>query len=205
MRSDDTGHGPNVSRETEARLRRYCALLAKWNPAINLVAPSTLDECWQRHIMDSLGLLELAPDANRWVDLGSGGGLPGMVIAIVAAERRPAMSVTCIEADVRKCAFLQTVKREFGLQTGILSRRIEETPPQNADVVSARALAPLPKLLGLAHRHLAPNGVALFHKGENVTSEIDAARGAWRFDLTEHVNPGNPRSTILEIRNLRSA
>lgn len=190
----------DVSRETIRRLQVYVALLEKWNPKINLVSSSTLSDVWARHIMDSAQLLAHAPvDARTWVDLGSGGGFPGAVIAILAVERRPDLSVTLIEADQRKAAFLRTVGREAGVTMKVIAARIEEVDPLMADVVSARALAPLTSLLDHAARHSAPGGVALFLKGARAEQEVQTALEAWRFGCEMYPSKTDKDAVILKI------
>tara|TARA_Y100000815_G_scaffold145213_1_gene131482 strand:+ start:2108 stop:2725 length:618 start_codon:yes stop_codon:yes gene_type:complete len=201
--SDLAGADLNVSRETLDRLTAYVALLKKWNPAINLVAKSTLENAWSRHIADSAQIFDLAPQgARHWVDLGSGGGFPGAVAAILAAERAPEMRITLVESDQRKATFLRTVARELDVPMTILARRIEDVPPLAADVVSARALASLSVLLGYAARHLAPGGVAIFLKGANHTAEIQEALASWRFDVQKTASRTAPDAVILTIGEL---
>lgn len=174
--------GVNVSRETLERLKSYEALLRKWNPRINLVARSTLPDLWQRHFVDSMQIFDLAPPkVDQWVDLGSGAGFPGLVIAIMALDTGSPSRVTLVESDARKCAFLQTVIRETGAQARVINDRIENIPPLEADVLSARALSDLGALLGYAERHMRPDGLAIFPKGENWQKEVDAAQTAWTF------------------------
>ena len=193
----------DVSRETLARLERYAALLAKWNPAINLVSKATLPQLWTRHMADSAQLLDLAdPAAARWADLGTGGGFPGLVVAILAAEKRPGLRVTCVESDRRKATFLQNVARETGVDVAVDCARIESLTPLNADVVSARALAPLDQLVGLAQRHLAPGGTALFLKGTGHASEVEAALAHWTFRLETIPSRTDPGSAILKIGSI---
>lgn len=193
----------DVSRETSDRLEAYAALLRKWNPAINLVSRQSLDDLWTRHIVDSAQIFDLAPvGARHWADLGSGGGFPGMVVAVLAAERAPELAVTLVESDARKAAFLATVARELGLAPDIRCARIEAVPPLAADVLSARALAPLPLLLAYAERHMAPNAVALFPKGASHDAEIAEALASWHFDLQKHPSMTDPQSATLEIRGL---
>ena len=195
--------GLNVSRETMVRLETYLELLAKWNPKINLVSKSTLDHAWTRHFVDSAQLLELAPDdAKIWIDMGSGGGFPGLVIAIIGAELRPGLSVTLMESDQRKCAFLRNVLRETGVAAQVLSKRIEQIDPIGADVISARALAPLPVLLGFAVHHGAPNLTALFPKGESWKSEVEAAEREWRFQHEVWPSKTNPEAVVLRIKEI---
>jgi 16S rRNA (guanine527-N7)-methyltransferase len=173
----------NVSRETLERLEHYVALLSKWNPHINLVSRSTLGSLWTRHIYDSAQIYDIAPHpVEYWVDLGAGGGFPGLVIAILAIERGSPNKVTLVESDVRKCAFLQTVIRETGAPAEVINDRIENSPALEADVLSARALADLPKLLAFADRHLSAEGTALFPKGASWQKELEASQSQWNFD-----------------------
>ena len=190
-----------VSRETLDRLEQLEVLLAKWNPAINLVAKSTLERIWDRHILDSAQLFELAPPASRhWVDMGSGGGFPGLVIACLAAELRPNLSITMIEVDQRKATFLRQASRDLGLNPTIIVNRIETAAPQNADVLSARALAAFPALLGFAQRHLGAGGLALFPKGATWRDEVAEARKDWHFDITPHPSATDPQGAILAVK-----
>jgi len=196
--------GRPVSRETIARLEAYEALLHRWSPRINLVAASTLAEARTRHFADSAQLIDLAPpEAGLWADLGSGAGFPGLVIAVLAAEERPGMKVTLVESDARKAAFLAAVLRETGVAANVLTARAEDIAPLGADVVSARALAPLPHLLSLAVRHLAPGGVCLFPKGAGHGAELARARESWSFDLRTHPSRTDPQGVVLEIRSPR--
>ncbi|WP_434616349.1 16S rRNA (guanine(527)-N(7))-methyltransferase RsmG [Tabrizicola sp. M-4] len=192
-----------VSRETLERLARLETLLSKWNPAINLVSRSTIANAWERHILDSAQLFALAPDhATHWVDLGSGGGFPGLVIACLSADLRPGLRVTLIESDQRKCTFLRQAAAELGIKPGVLSTRIETAPPQAADILSARALSALPNLLSFARRHLAPHGIALFPKGATWQEEVEHARKEWHFDLTTHPSLTDPQAVILAVKDL---
>ncbi len=194
----------NVSRETLARLEAYAALLEKWNPRINLVAPSTIPDLWDRHIRDSLQVFDLAPESPRlWVDLGSGGGLPGLVCAILAKEAVPECRFVLIESDKRKAAFLMTVARELSLTMDVLAQRAEHVGALGADVVSARALAPLPQLLPLVARHLTETGVALLPKGKTYAEELAAARLEWQFAVTSHDSKTNASARILILKELK--
>lgn len=180
-----------VSGETLSRLETYAATLRLWQARINLVSPTTLDDTWHRHFADSAQILGLAPPApGHWIDLGSGAGFPGLVVAILLADRMPcATRMTLIESDQRKCAFLAEVVRQTRLAAAIpvdiLCARIEKAATQSrvrkADVVSARALAPLDKLLGLASPLLQPSGRGLFLKGRGIEAELAAARVSWTF------------------------
>jgi 16S rRNA (guanine527-N7)-methyltransferase len=192
----------SVSRETLDRLEIYADLLRRWNSTINLVSPASLDYLWSRHILDSAQILDLAPSAATWTDLGSGGGFPGLVVAILAADERPGLAVSLVESDARKSAFLATVARETGLSSRILTARAEDLPPLSADVISARALAPLPRLLGLAFPHLAPAGTALFSKGIQNEREVQDALADWRFTYQKHRSLTDPAAVILSIKGL---
>jgi 16S rRNA (guanine527-N7)-methyltransferase len=175
----------DVSRETIDKLSTYEALLRQWQKTINLVAPSTLDTIWARHFADSAQLLALAPpDAKRWLDLGSGAGFPGFVLAVMLADR-PGAKVTLIESDTRKAAFLGEVARRTGAPVDIRPERIEKVATQSklgpVDVITARALAPLPRLLELAAPAFSDHTVGLFLKGREAETEVDAASERWTF------------------------
>lgn len=193
----------DVSRETIERLKAFVRELTRWNKAINLVSPKTLSEVWSRHILDSAQLLDEVPSATKhWVDLGTGGGFPGLVVAILAKELRPALSMTCLESDKRKAAFLASQVRALGLTAKIIPERIETTAPQNADVVSARALAPMDRLLELAHPHLSKNGLALFLKGANCSREISEAKTHWRFRFDVIPSKTDQAGAIVKLGDL---
>lgn len=191
-----------VSRGTAA-LQDYAALLRKWNPAINLIAPSTVADIETRHIADSAQLADLSAAASGpWVDIGSGGGLPGVVMAAL----RPDLPVTLIESDKRKCSFLRTCARELQLQNlSVVNMRIEQAPASRAANLSARALAPMPLLMSYVVRHLDPSGTAWLMKGRNWQSEVDEARKDWHFDLVAHPSLTDPEAVILELAGIRHA
>lgn len=192
-----------VSRETCARLETYLSLLLRWNARINLVSPATLPEVWQRHLADSAQLFDLAPPSARsWIDLGSGGGLPGLPVAAIAAEKAPALRVTLVEADRRKAAFLITAAREMDLSVVIEARRAEAMPAAPYDVVSARALAPLERLCGLAYRFSGPGTLFLLPKGERLDSELTAARKHWHIRGERIASRTHPDAAILRISEL---
>ncbi|MBM9596224.1 16S rRNA (guanine(527)-N(7))-methyltransferase RsmG [Roseitranquillus sediminis] len=200
MRPDELG----VSRETSERLDLYVRHLLKWNAAINLVGrPITSSQVWTRHVADCVQLAPWLPQASRWTDLGSGGGLPGIVVAILAKEHGLPREVTCIESDGRKAEFLRSVQRAIDLPIQIICNRIEAAPPQGADIVSARALAPLPRLLGLVSRHLAQNGTALLMKGAGWREEVEVARKEWHLLIEAVPSRTNTDAVILEIGELR--
>ena len=180
-----------LDEAARARLEGYAALLRRWQPVKNLVAPSTLADLWRRHMADGAQALAAAPDALRWLDLGSGAGFPGLVTAILLADR-PGAEVTLVESNGRKVAFLMTVARELGLPVRVLGDRIESVaerlsgPAGRFDAVSARALAPLAPLLALAAPWLTAGSRGVFHKGQDFASEIATATQYWVFDLVEH-------------------
>ena len=176
MKSQDLLDRLNVSRETMKRLEIFEQVILKWNPKINLVSRSSLEELWTRHIIDSIQVYRSAPKTSTWVDLGSGGGFPGLMVAILAKDEAPDTAVTLIESDQRKSVFLRTAARECGVKVEVLSQRIEKVTPQGTQVLSARALTDLNGLLGFAARHLDVDGVALFPKGVTWKKELDEAR-----------------------------
>lgn len=190
-----------VSRETAERLDAYAAVLTRWNDTINLVARATLPDLWTRHIEDSAQLWPLAPERTRtWLDFGSGAGLPGLVIAAVAAEKRPTLSMTLVESDTRKAVFLRDAARQMGLTVSVLDVRVETLTRGPFDVISARAVAPLARLLDYASPLLAPDGVCLFPKGANVASELTAAQRRWHIQWQAHRSVTDPAAHILEIK-----
>ncbi|PID35405.1 MAG: 16S rRNA (guanine(527)-N(7))-methyltransferase RsmG [Rhodobacterales bacterium] len=201
---DDFAARFDVSRETLSRLQTYHALLLKWNRSINLVSRKTLQETWTRHFVDSAQIYSVASGENRkWVDLGSGGGFPGLVVAIMAHELSPDLEVTCIESDQRKAAFLNTVIRETGIRASVLTSRIEEAPPQNADIVSARALASLRVLLEFSERHLKPGGEAVFLKGAAYQKEATEALEMFTFKQDTYPSATSSEATIVRIGDIQ--
>ena len=193
----------SVSRETIARVDAYVGALEKWTPRINLVAKSTLPDLWTRHVADSLQVAELLQEQDlRYCDFGSGGGLPGLIVAAVLAEKQPQTEIILVESDQRKAAFLMSAAREMGVTARVMASRIESLPKIGANVISARALAPLPKLLEWASPHLAPGGRCLFLKGAAFRQEIDEALVNWRFDSEKWTSATNPDAVVLELRNI---
>lgn len=191
---------PGVSRETNDRLRIFAELLRKWNTKINLVSRVSLDALWTRHIVDSAQLFSLLPQrSQKWVDIGTGGGLPGIVVAILAQEAEMPAEVILVESDQRKCAFLRTALRETGCAGHVIAGRIEEQPPFGTAVLSARALADLDTLLTYTDRHMDPDGIALFPKGETWQDEVLKAQSKWQFDLDVVKSKTNPAAAILKI------
>ena len=189
-----------VSRETFERLEVYESLIRKWNPRINLVGKSTLDVLWSRHFIDSAQIYRLAPHpVSHWADLGVGGGFPGLVVAIMGMESGSPPRVTLVESDARKCAFLRTVIRETEAPAVVINDRIENIAPLEVDVLSARALADLTKLLSFAARHLRKGGTAIFPKGETWREELKNAQTAWNFDYQVAKSETQDGPVILSI------
>lgn len=197
-----------VSRETMSRLLTYETLLRKWQPAINLVANSTLEDLWCRHFQDSAQLVKLAPpNALRWLDLGSGGGFPGLVVAIMLRER-PGFSMQLVESDQRKCAFLKEVVRRTDAPAIVHACRIEdfEPPPGwEPEVVSARALAPLEKILQWASPFWGKTTIGLFLKGERAQGELTDSAKKWIFDCEAIASQSDPSGTVLKLWGLQHA
>ncbi len=190
-----------VSRETFCRLERYAELLRKWNSSLNLVSGRTLDAVWSRHFLDSAQLLPLASKRSpeTWADLGSGGGFPGMVAAMLALDQIPGLCVSLIESNSRKCAFLENVSRETSTSVRVVNSRAEDMDGACFDIVSARAVAPLQELLPLASHLLRGRGVCLFLKGRGHASEVADARRTWEFSLSEFPSLTDREARILEI------
>jgi 16S rRNA (guanine527-N7)-methyltransferase len=194
---------PGVSHETLARLETMVETLLRWQKAINLVGRATLDDIWTRHILDSAQLAPLIPAAAKsLVDLGSGGGFPGLVLAVL----RPELDVTLIESDARKSAYLGEAARKMGLpkQPKIVVSRIEAAPPANADVVAARAVAPLSQLLAWADRHRSSHAICLFHKGKDWKVELTGAMKDWEIECTPQPSVTNRDAVILRIGSYRA-
>ena len=188
-----------VSRETLSRLKAYADVLADWNARHNLVAKSTLPDLWRRHFWDSAQLLPLIPGTARTLaDLGSGAGFPGLVLAAL----RPDLAVTLHEATTKKCAFLQAAADRMGLPVTIQNARLEELGPQPFDVVTARALAPLPQLLRYAQNFVALNSVCLFLKGQNVGAELTEAHKYWNMKASQVPSQTDPSAAIVVVREL---
>lgn len=194
-----------VSREIAARLDRFVALLLQWQTRINLIAPSTIPAIWTRHIADSLQLLELAPQAKCWVDLGSGGGFPGIPIGCALADVAGA-TVHLVESNAKKAAFLREAVRHIGAPAIVHPVRIEEFMrnfSERPDVVTARALAPLQDLLALAEPLLKTGAKGLFPKGQDVDAELTLASKCWSMQMELVPSKTDPRARIVVVDGLR--
>ncbi len=190
--------GVDVSRETLGQLQALVDTLVRWQKAINLVGRTTIEEVWTRHVLDSAQLVPLIPDhARRLADLGSGGGFPGLALAAM----RPDMDVVLIEIDARKAAFLAEAARRMALkkQPQVAISRIEDAPAAQADVVTARALAPLGRLLGWADRHRTDTAICLFHKGKGWQEELAEAKKDWDIPCQPLTSITDRDAVILRI------
>jgi len=187
-----------VSRETLDRLAVYVELLGKWTRRINLVAPGSMEDVWRRHILDSAQLLALLPPKpDALVDLGSGAGLPGLVLAILGVPQ-----VHLVESDTRKATFLQEAARQTGTAVTIHPRRIEAAPAIQADAVTARALARLAILLEYAQRFLAPDGTCYFLKGAVLADELTEAQESWHMKVSEFPSLSDASGVIVKLESI---
>lgn len=192
------------------RLSIYHRTLLQWQKKTNLVAPSTLEYFWQRHVADSLQVLALYPNIKNWTDIGSGGGFPGMVLAIMLGIKNEEAPNTCnvnmVESIQKKCVFLRKVANETNAAANVFANRIESSAKQfeTAEAISARALASLDKLLNLTDGHIQGGRFAVFHKGRDYQREIEECNGKWKFDLVVHNSKIDAESVVLEIRNAYS-
>ena len=207
MPPDNDAFGPeefaeaaSVSRETLDRLKRYAELLRDWSSRHNLVSAASLTHVWRRHFWDSAQVAPLiSTTAKTLVDLGSGAGFPGLVLATM----RPDLRITLIEATGKKCRFLQAAADELGLKAQIRHQRIEDSPAEGFDIITARACAPLPQLLSYAQRFWGRASRAYLYKGQNLASELTEAHKSWRIEAEQHSSRSDPSGIILEIRELQ--
>jgi 16S rRNA (guanine527-N7)-methyltransferase len=209
-REDQDGFGPadvmaltNVSRETLERVDAYLAVLSDWRTRINLIGPSEDRHIWRRHVLDSLQLAPLVPsEISALADLGSGAGFPGILLACDLAGRSSAQ-VYLVEKSVRKSEFLAAAVEKLGLTTVVLNQKIEDPGPRKVDVLTARALAPLPKLLAMSKGWLGEEGRALFPKGRDAAAELTQARYDWTFGIETRPSLSSPDGQVLIVSSLR--
>jgi 16S rRNA (guanine527-N7)-methyltransferase len=198
----DVARLTHVSRETLSKISAYLGVLGQWRERINLIGPGEGKHVWRRHVLDSLQLLDLIGPAEREIaDLGSGAGFPGLVLACALAER-PGSSIALVEKSPRKSQFLEAAIQAVGLPAQVLTQRLEDRAPRKFDVVTARALAPLPRLLGYAHGWLKPSGKALLVKGRGAVEELTLARKSWTFDVSSRPSLSSPEGQILTVSAL---
>ena len=189
----------SLSDDVIARLQAYADLLVKWQAKINLVGPDTIPDLWHRHMADSVQIFPLIPaSAKRLVDLGSGAGFPGMVLSILGVPE-----VHLVESDVRKAVFLREVIRVTESRAIVHTARAETLNSLNADVVSARALAPLVRLLPLALPHLVRGGICVFPKGKGAEDELTAAGKEWIMSVERIESLTDPQASILVLREVK--
>ena len=205
---DDFAEAFKVPRETIHRLSVYAEHLAEWQTRHNLVSSKTVPELWQRHFADSAQLLALAPTAKTWLDLGTGAGFPGLVVAVLAANQGT-LRMHLVESTAKKCAFLAHVAQMTDTSVDIHCNRIEELARSESklkpDIVSARALAPMPRLFKLAAPFFRPGTRGLFLKGRDAEREIEAARASWHFTCRLHPSLTSNDSSIVEVTELTRA
>jgi 16S rRNA (guanine527-N7)-methyltransferase len=193
----------SVPRETMERLSIYVSLLTQWQGRLNLISPLTLGAIWHRHVFDSFQLRPLVPEgASKWIDMGSGAGFPGLVIAILDAR----MIVTLVESRAKKCAFLQTVIEALDLSSRVTveDRRLEAMSPRHYDVISARALAPLPKLFELGMRFASATTQWILPKGRQAGGEIDHAKRLFSFEHQLVASRTDPEARIVLARHVKA-
>jgi 16S rRNA (guanine527-N7)-methyltransferase len=199
LTAEDVRAATDVSRETLTRLEAYVDLLAKWQKAVNLVGPSTLKDVWRRHILDSLQLMPYSPEQSASaLDLGSGAGLPGLVLAIAGVK-----GMTLVESDARKVAFLREAARVTETELEVFHGRIERLPARKVGLVTARALTSVAGLLGYTWPYLQPGGRCLFLKGRGVDDELKAAESLWEMRVTKYPSRTAPDGVILQLEGIR--
>ena len=193
--SDDIISKLNVSRETISRLEAHMALVEKWQSRVNLVSRSSVGDMWMRHVLDSAQLAAFIPPGDaRIMDVGSGAGFPGVVLGIMRDVK-----LELVESDGRKAAFLEAAVKEFGLNATIHNARVEAMAPTGADIITARALAPMPRLLKFLDAHLKPGVRCLLHKGERVHEDLAKVGNPRNLSFNLHPSLTNPNSFVVEV------
>ena len=193
----------DVSRETLDALKYFEDLVVLWNPAINLISNSSVSDLWSRHIVDSAQLfLFTLPDEGLWLDVGSGGGFPGIVVSIIARELAPSLRVALVESDKRKCVFLRTVVRELGLSVKVINDRIENVKLDDVVYLSARALRNLNSLLFIVENNVSRETVCVFPKGRSYKKELVESQKNWKFDLNLIDSNTSEDSKVIVLKGL---
>ena len=193
----------DVSRETLDALKYFEDLVVLWNPAINLISNSSISDLWSRHIVDSAQLfLFTLPDEGLWLDVGSGGGFPGIVVSIVAKELAPSLRVVLVESDNRKCVFLRTVIRELGLSVKVINDRIENVKLDDVVYLSARALRNLNSLLFIVENNVSRETVCVFPKGRSYKKELVESQKNWKFDFNLIDSNTSEDSKVIVLKGL---
>ena len=193
----------DVSRETLDALKYFEDLVVLWNPAINLISNSSISDLWSRHIIDSAQLfLFTLPDEGLWLDVGSGGGFPGIVVSIIAKELAPSLRVVLVESDNRKCVFLRTVIRELGLSVKVINDRIENVKLDDVVYLSARALRNLNSLLFIVENNVSRETVCVFPKGRSYKKELVESQKNWKFDFNLIDSNTSEDSKVIVLKGL---
>ena len=193
----------DVSRETLDALKYFEDLVVLWNPAINLISNSSISDLWSRHIVDSAQLFIFTlPDEGLWLDVGSGGGFPGIVVSIVAKELAPSLRVVLVESDKRKCVFLRTVIRELGLSVKVINDRIENVKLDDVVYLSARALRNLNSLLFIVENNVSRETVCVFPKGRSYKKELVESQKNWKFDFNLIDSNTSEDSKVIVLKGL---
>ena len=193
----------DVSRETLGALEHFEDLVVLWNPSVNLISNSSVSDLWSRHIVDSAQLfLFTLPDEGVWLDVGSGGGFPGIVVSIIAKELAPGLRVVLVESDKRKCVFLRTVIRELGLSVKVINDRIENVKFDEVVYLSARALRNLNSLLFIVENNVSRETVCVFPKGRSYKKELVESHKNWKFDLNLIDSITSEDSKVIVLRGL---
>ena len=193
----------DVSRETLDALKYFEDLVVLWNPAINLISNSSISDLWSRHIIDSAQLfLFTLPDEGLWLDVGSGGGFPGIVVSIIAKELAPSLRVVLVESDKRKCVFLRTVIRELGLSVKVINDRIENVKLDDVVYLSARALRNLNSLLFIVENNVSRETVCVFPKGRSYKKELVESQKNWKFDFNLIDSNTSEDSKVIVLKGL---
>lgn len=193
----------DVSRETFDKLKAYQALLTEWQEKFNLVSNSSLADAWNRHFVDSVQLFKFLPDnAETLLDFGSGAGFPGLVLAVIAAEKTPYLKVSLIESIAKKTLYLKEVAKQLGVNVNVINDRIENVPAQKAGVITSRAMTALNGLLGYAYRFCKPETICIFPKGKKYAEELAEAHRHWKFKCKIEPSDVSDEGRILIISNL---
>ena len=193
----------NVSRETLKGFYEYKTLLSKWNEKINLVSKNTLVDIWERHFLDSGQIIEhVEASGKRWVDVGSGAGFPGLVVALLLRDRKIDCNLVLVEKNQKKVLFLNEVIRKLNLNVKVVNNNIYTLEPLNADILTARAFSELNNLIEIAFRHRKKEGICLFLKGENYRIELDKTLNYWFFDYDIVDSLSSSSGKIIRVKKI---
>ena len=203
MKKNDFIKSFDVSRETLKSFCEYEALLSKWNKKINLVSKNTLVDIWERHFLDSGQIIKhVEASGKRWIDVGSGAGFPGLVVALLLRDRKIACDLVLVEKNPKKGFFLNEVIRKLNLSVEVVNDSIDTLEPLNADILTARAFSELNNLIEIAFRHRKREGICLFLKGENYRIELDKTLNYWFFDYDVFDSLSSSYGKIIRVKNI---